>query len=151
MIYLFSDASVNKQKNKSIGCYTLIHDLKTTDFNIISVELESKSSTLAEILTIKSALTYTHKYIESKNLIIEITLYVDCMNFVNLINERQNNDRIKNHKNYELYKELFDLTSKYKTTIVWTKGHDKNDNKQEEYKKIFSKIDKTARKLSRNL
>ena len=146
-IYLFSDASCNPSKNKSIGCYTLVHSLDDNVTDIKTVELDFSSSTLAELHTIKYALQYAHK---TEN-IDEITLYVDCKNFLNLIHKRRHKDNLKKHRNYELYKELIDLVDLHKTNIVWTKGHDKKANKKENSQQIFSLIDKTARKLSRDL
>lgn len=150
-IYLFSDASCNPSKNKSVGCYTLVTDLSEKELNIQHYEMDFSSSTLAELMTIREALKYAHKQIiNANNVNIEITLYVDCKNFVDLIHTRKNKENLKTHRNYELYLELIKLVALYKTNIIWTKGHDKKEGKIEEYQKIFSILDKTARKLSRD-
>ena len=146
-IYLFSDASCNPLKKKSIGCYISVNDLSTKELNIQSHEMNFSSSTLAELTTIKEALKYAH----TQENIKEITLYVDCKNFVDLINKRKDKENLKTHRNYELYSELINLVNIYKTNIIWTKGHDKKEGKTQEYQKIFSILDKTARKLSRDI
>jgi len=156
-IYLFSDASCNPLKNKSIGCYTLVSNLDNLDIfdtNILNIqkhEMDFSSSTLAELHTIKEALKYAHSNIKyNNNDNTTITLYVDCKNFVDLIKKRKDKENLKDHRNYELYCELINLVSLYNTNIIWTKGHDKKGNKNEVYQKIFSKVDKTARELSRS-
>lgn len=150
-IHLFSDASCNPSKNKSIGCYSLVSSLISNNqqLDIQVYEMNFASSTLAELTTIREALKYAHKQIGDNK--VEITLYVDCLNFVNLINERKDKENLKTHRNYELYKELINLVSVHKTNIVWTKGHDKKEKKVEEYQKIFSILDKNARILSRDI
>ena len=149
-IYLFSDASCNPLKNKSIGCYTLVSNLDNFDTNTLNIqkyEMDFSSSTLAELYTIKEALKYAHSNINDNT---TITLYVDCKNFVDLIKKRKDKENLKDHRNYELYCELINLVSLYNTNIIWTKGHDKKGNKNEVYQKIFSKLDKIARKLARS-
>ena len=149
--YLFSDASCNPSTNKSIGCYTLIQNL-ASNLDIHIHKMDFSSSTMAELHTIREALKYTHKVIKELNVKdIEITLYVDCKNFVDLIVKRKDKENIKTHRNYELYKELIDLVAVYKTNVCWLKGHDKKDNKILDTQKIFSVIDKKARELCREL
>ena len=105
---------------------------------------------------IGTSLEYAHNKIRELLLLtekenIEITLYTDCKNFVDLITKRKDNDKIKAHRNYEFYKELFDLVAVYKTNVYWIKGHDKKDNKISPIQKIFSILDKKARQLVREI
>lgn len=172
-IYLLSDASCNPSKNKSIGCYFAITSCDSSyDVHplIQTYQMNFASSTLAELTTIREALKYAHSMFETMDTTIsnttynttynttsnttpynEITLYVDCKNFVDLIKTRQNKDNLKTHRNYELYLELINLVNMYKTNIVWTKGHDTKEGKIESYQKLFSILDKTTRNLSRKL
>lgn len=111
-IYLFSDASVNKNIKKSVGCFFIIIDnlnnyLLLTDKNFNYVIHDTTSSTQAELLTIKMALDYVNENHYSEN--IKITLYTDCLNFVNLVTKRKSNDNLKNHKNYNFYNELINI------------------------------------------
>ncbi len=150
-IYLFSDASCNPSKNKSIGCYTLVTNLDIVNLDSLDIhtyEMDFSSSTMAELMTIKQALTYAHERLVLSGQ-TSITLFTDCENFINLIQKRQHKEQLKNHTNYELYKELIDLVALHDTNIIWTKGHDKKDNKNELYQQIFSVLDKTARRLAR--
>ena len=158
-IYVFSDASCNPLKDKSIGCYTFIrNDLSVLNLDIQIHQMDFSSSTLAELNTIKVALEYSHNKIKELLLFtgkekedIEITLYTDCKNFVDLITKRKDNDKIKAHRNYEFYKELIDLIAVYKTNVCWIKGHDKKYNKISQSQKVFSILDKKARQLSREI
>ena len=153
-IYVFSDASCNPSKDKSIGCYTFIkNDLSVLNLDIQIHQMDFSSSTLAELNTIKVALEYSHNKIKElfTGKDIEITLYTDCKNFVDLITKRKDNDKIKAHRNYEFYKELIDLIAVYKTNVYWIKGHDKKDNKISQSQKIFSILDKKARQLAREI
>jgi len=142
-VYLFSDASC--QKNKiAIGCYVLLFDLDDDNLDVQQYTIYDTSSTMAELMTIREALKYAHNNIDINN--DKIHLFVDCQNFIHLIQDRVLD---KNHRNYELYKELVDLVQKCECEIVWVKGHDKKDNLTEKYQKVFRHIDKLSRKLSR--
>ncbi len=154
-IYVFSDASCNPLKNKSIGCYVFMRDdADISNLDIQIHQMNFSSSTLAELNTIKVALEYTHQKIRqlfTEKDDIEIALFTDCKNFVDLIGKRKDSDRIKTHRNYEFYKELFDLVTVYKTNVHWIKGHDKKDNKILQSQKIFSILDKKSRQLAREI
>jgi len=144
-MHIFTDSSVNNTSGKAIGSSLILNSL-TDNFSlndIQSIELNSTSSTMAELLTIKHVLSL----VDSKHNI----LYTDCENFVNLINKRQYDDKIKNHRNYNLYIELINLIDKYKTTVIWVQGHSKQVDKIETYEKIFTFVDRHARKKLREL
>lgn len=149
-MHIFTDSSVNNTSGKAIGSFLILNSLTDnfTQNDIRSIELNSTSSTMAELLTIKHVLSL----IDSKHYNLEnVYLYTDCENFVNLINKRQYDDKLKSHRNYELYIELANLIDKYKVNMVWVKGHSKQANKLETYEKIFTYIDRHARRKLREL
>ncbi|ARF11728.1 ribonuclease H [Klosneuvirus KNV1] len=142
-MHIFTDSSVNTKTKTGIGCYLILNSLddEFTQENIQTIQLNDTSSTMAELDTIKHVLIEIDKY----NLTDDIYLYTDCENFVNLIEKRQYNENLVKHTNYKEYKEIIDLVNKLKIKVIWVKGHDKQINKTEQYEKIFSVVDKTAR------
>jgi hypothetical protein len=140
-MHIFTDSSVNQTLNKAVGAYTILNNLEDP-INMKYIILESNSSTIAEMLTIRHVLNEIVKL----NLMNDHNyLYTDCDNFVKLINKRQYDDKLKSHRRYELYKELIDLIMKLRITVIWTKGHSKLEDKTERYQQIFSIVDKFAR------
>lgn len=154
-MYIFTDSSVNQQSNKAIGSYLILNNLDNGNYTDIKfIEFDSRSSTIAEFITIQ----HVFKYVESSfnqvygnySVVPPIYLYTDCENFVNLVTVRK--DKIKNtNKNYELYKYLIDTVHKYNIEVIWTHGHSKGELKTENYEVIFSLVDKHARKTLRDL
>lgn len=142
-MHVFVDSSINTKSKVGIGCYLILNTLdeEFKEENIQNIQLTDTSSTMAELETIKYVLKELDKYNHDGN----IYLYTDCENFVNLIKKRQHNENLIKHTNYEMYKEIIDLTNKLDIYIVWVKGHDKQINKTESYEKIFAVVDKTAR------
>ena len=80
-----------------------------------------------------------------------ITMYTDCENFLNLINKRQHKTKLKNHRNYDWYQKIINITNKFKIKITWVKGHSNQENKIEIYQKHFPIIDNYSRELLRYL
>lgn len=144
-MYIFCDSSVNNKSNVGIGAYLVLSDISDVkeNYDIQTIKLDGVTSTIAEFLTIR------HVLLNIKECTGEIYLYTDCQNFVNLINERQYKPNLVKHRNYELYKELIDLVEKFNVKIIWTKGHSSQDNKKENYQKIFSRVDHHAREILR--
>lgn len=145
-LYVFTDASVNKNLQKAVGGYLILDTLDVesiTDDQFNYIVMDSSSSTIAEMTTILQVLSalYTSKY--------QITLYTDCLNFVNLVRKRKDKPKLSQHRNYHLYKQLIDLSSKI--DIVWTKGHDNQNNKTQPHQTIFSLLDKAVRSYCRSL
>lgn len=70
---------------------------------------------------------------------------------MNLISKRKTDENLKNHRNYLFYKELIDFIDDNNVKVIWTKGHDKGQNKTDYHQKIFSILDKAVRKYSRDL
>lgn len=180
-ISLFSDASVNFNKATSVGCFTLVDldlnndnnsgnncnncnnnevDINNNEVDVEKLDIklivfEGTSSTMAELITIKEALEYVSLYITeqlSKQLKeVKTVVYVDCLNFVKLINQRQYEEKLKKHRNYEFYKELIDIVNSLNIEIIWSMGHIPTINQTTTQQKIFSKIDKVSRKISRKI
>lgn len=142
-MHVFTDSSVNTKTKKGIGCYLILNSLDDnfTQENIQTIQLNDTSSTIAELDTIKYVLTEIDKYNPTE----DIYLYTDCENYVNLIEKRQYDENLIKHTNYEMYKEIIDLTNKLKIKVIWIKGHSNQANKTEHYETIFAVVDKTAR------
>ncbi|QKF94326.1 ribonuclease H [Fadolivirus algeromassiliense] len=146
-MHIFTDSSVNVKYNKAIGCYLVLDDLQmkemeiTVNYNdICYLDLNSNSSTLAELETIKYILS---KYCTDNN----IYLYTDCSNIINLYNKRTYS---KSHKHAELYKILLDYINNNNINIIKVKGHSKKSDRLTIEEVIFSVVDKAARKRLRS-
>lgn len=150
-MHIFTDASGDPQTKKGIGCYLIINDLNENvkKDDIICLEFNDVTSTIAELKTINHILNYVKLKCESLGEYSEINIYTDCENFVNLIKKRQYDDKIKSHKNYVWYKEIIDLANELKINIIWVKGHSKQKNKHEIHQIIFAIVDKHCRKILR--
>uniref|UniRef100_A0A6C0CA52 RNase H type-1 domain-containing protein n=1 Tax=viral metagenome TaxID=1070528 RepID=A0A6C0CA52_9ZZZZ len=143
-MHIFTDSSV--KNNIAIGCYLIIEDLDDP-IDIKTISMISSSSTIAEMTTIHHVLVIVDMM---PNKLSHITLYTDCENFVNLIERRQYDEKLKNHRNYEFYKTLIDLVKNNNVDVKWIKGHSKKADK-DKYEMIFSLVDKQARKLVRQI
>lgn len=143
MRHIFTDTSINISKSLAVGCYYITDTLdKTTNVeDIKSITFESKSSTIAEMTTIK--------YILDNHDCEGAILYTDCKNFVDLIGVRQYDAKLIHHRNYGFYKNLIELITHNRVQVVWVKGHSKKELKVNDYDVIFSVVDKQTRKLTR--
>jgi len=151
-MYIFTDSSVDPISRKGIGCYIIMNDLNEPFIkqNIVSLEFDDTSSTVAELKTIKHILNQLDLKYDNLANNLSINLYTDCENFVNLINKRQYDQKIIKHRNYIWYEEIIKLVNELKINIIWVKGHAKMENRNEIYQKHFAIIDKQSRKLLRN-
>lgn len=146
-MHIFVDASV--RKGVAIGCYLILDKIENYDkitCQPISIQFYSNSSTIAEYMNVLHVLKYVDSL--STKPTTKITMYTDCNNLINLINERQYSDRIKKHINYSFYKEIIDLIAKYKVTLIKLEGHCKKST--DPLKIIFREVDKKSRKKARN-
>ncbi|MDQ7066839.1 MAG: RNase H family protein [Sulfurimonas sp.] len=117
MLYLFTDASVNPQKNFGYGSYLimdetqLLSDILLTD--IKSKRFEDTSSTKLELQTLLWALDE----IDTQD--TKLIIYTDCQNIIGLNNRREKleksnymsktNKQIKNHILYKKFYKKMDL------------------------------------------
>jgi len=138
---IYIDASVNQIKKIGSGVIKILFNGE----KIIENHLyeNTKSSTICEIKTLYHAL----QYIKLNNLLnVNINIYTDCQNAINLVKNRMIKQNITNSPHYELYKMTFELYDLIKPNLIKIKGHQKlNDDKYFEFKEI----DKLARKLVR--
>lgn len=85
-LYIFSDASVNKKMDKSVGSFIILDKL-TENINqnkLNYVTHNITSSTMAEMLTIRYTLNFLKlKYLSNNSINISnvknISLYTDCL------------------------------------------------------------------------
>jgi ribonuclease HI len=153
-LYIFTDASSNKRF--AVGAYAFTTNLNeelnkehifpvTSDFNLKDVT----TSTIGELETIKLVLSMIpDRYPNYLNL--NINLYTDCENFINIYKERQYKPNFSSHRNYVLYKTLIDLLNQYKVNINWTKGHNKKETILTLAQEKFKIIDIYARQMLRS-
>lgn len=151
-MYIFTDASVSPKSKKGIGCYIIMNNLDefVNKKNIICLEFDNVSSTIAELKTIEHILNQIELKYDTFSECLNITMYTDCENFVKLINKRQYDKKLKNHTNYDWYQKIIRSVNKFKINIVWVKGHSKQENKHEIYQKNFSIVDKYCRRTLRD-
>ena len=147
-MHIFTDSSVNARHNVAIGSYLFLDNIDLVDHsiknNIKHIQFNSRSSTIAEFTTINHVFQQLH-LLNLDNL--NIYLYTDCRNFVRLFNRK---DSIKtDNPNYELYMYLIDTLEKFKINVIWTKGHMTKCLQTENYQRIFSFVDKHARRTLR--
>ena len=138
---IYIDASVNHIKKIGFGVIKIMIDEKKIIENYLYEN--TKSSTICEIKTLYHAL----QYIKLNNLFnININIYTDCQNAINLLENRMIKQNIIDSPHYELYKMTFELYDLIRPNLIKIKGHQKlNDEKYFEFKEV----DKLARKLVR--
>lgn len=149
---IFTDVSVDPESRIGIGSYLFSNDLDTVDkHNIKYIKYDSTSSTMAELYTIGYVFNYLNLiYTNPLDISPSIYLYTDCRSFINLIITRR--DTIKStHRNYKLYKYLINTVEKFKINVVWTEGHPPKKLQIEKHQRIFSMVDKHARKTLRDI
>ncbi len=152
-IYLFTDGSVNPQKNIGYGAYLVVLEKEFTSSSVLS-EVEVKkftntSSTKLELETLLWALK--DKKIKNHNLII----YTDCQNIIGLKGRRErfekndyNTSKNKKIANWELYQEFYEVMDKTNCKFIKVKGHKKTKYK-DEIDKLFTLVDKASRNALR--
>ena len=164
-MHIFVDISANPQKKVSVGCYLILENLNidTTGIKdlIQSVQLTSATSTDAELELIDFVLA-TMKPQEN-----QIFLYTDCHNFHKLFTNKCYQDRFdpansrsgkagsrryaKDHHNALLYEKLLNHIRRLNLIVVKATGHSKKELQKTVEQQIFAIIDKTARKIMRNM
>ena len=152
-IKLFTDGSVNTQSKIGYGSYLLISENKLLSESINSkVELkrfEETNSTKLELQTLLWALSK----IETDG--INITIYSDSQNVINLLKRRERleqNNYISNKNkllnNFLLYKEFYKITDVISCKFVKVDGHKKAEQKND-IDWLFALVDKASRKALR--
>lgn len=146
--FLFSDASVDPQKNIGFGAYLLLRedqiDLPTKQ-SVKTKKFEDTSSTKLELETLLWALG------DSTLLNCKIVVLTDCQNIIGLQGRRErfeaNDYMSKTHKrikNHELYKEFYKITDLLNCEFIKIKGHKKQSAK-DDFDRIFTLVDRASR------
>jgi hypothetical protein len=157
MMYIFIDSSVNPTINRAIGSYLIlsdadysyINDKLYTNIDIQKFiqprlqyhDLDSNSSTSAELETAKKVLS--SDIIQNSPIEVKY-LYTDCNNLYNI-----NRSYSPDHHNAKLYDELKRLIVELNVEVIKAKGHCKQELQSDTWQKIFSIVDKNARKILR--
>jgi ribonuclease HI len=153
-IFLFTDGSVNPQREEGVGAYLLIDK---SEFS--SSELKQKikikkfyntSSTKLELETLLWALSE----VDLKN--FKTIVYTDCQNIIGLPARRDGFER-KNYmtskhkqiKNHKLYKAFFKMVDILDCKFIKVKGHKKTSVK-DEIDEVFTLVDRATRKALRD-
>lgn len=146
--YLFTDGSADTINKVGVGAYFLLSSLIDSPKKEVvkTKKFKNTSSTKLEIETLIWALTENH--LENKKVVV----YTDSQNIVGLLGRRirleKNNFISKNGKglkNKELYIRFYELFDSMDLEILKIKGH-KSFKEKNELDKIFSLVDKAARK-----
>ncbi len=152
-IYLFTDASVNPQKNIGFGAYFTLYE-EELSLNTIKPKINTKkfldtSSTKLELETLLWALQ--DEVLQNYHIVI----YTDCQNILGLESRRVGfeknayytgkNKLIKNH---ELYKDFYVIVDKLSCEFIKVKGH-KAQNQKDGIDKLFTLVDKASRNALR--
>ncbi len=170
MIHLFSDASGSPQLKIAAGAYIRVDDIALENMSrlnndklIAAVENEinysnfsSGKSTWCEINTLIEAL---QKILINYPLNKDISIYTDCQTIVYLLGSRRIKLEKKNFLNSkgvplgnaDLYRELYLITDIFNLTVIKIKGHAPASQQITIFQRIFSCIDKLARKKLRLL
>ncbi|SMG13523.1 RNase H [Marivirga sericea] len=152
---LFIDGSVNNQLKVGYGAFLLVNksEMDHTDLHqkIQIKQFENTSSTKLELQTLIWALGKLESIPE------KLIVYTDSQNIISLKDRRKGMEeknfysakgRLLNH--HELYREVFLLTDQLNCEFVKVKGHQAGLTKNET-EKIFTLVDRAARKASRSL
>ena len=145
-IHIYTDASANPQLGKGVGCFLILTpDLNDTS-NLKYVEFEHGTSTTIELLTLCHIIDSLESFVSKPYGTIHI--YTDCSNIVSLSKERTYNS---NHKLAALYDKIQNFFHDNTVDVIYVKGHQPTRMKTLEHEKIFSLVDKGARKHLRML
>lgn len=153
-LYIFIDGSVNMKTKVGYGASLFLNELENISVYKDDVRIERFENTSSTKLELQNLLLILKDYIELKN--YNIVVYTDSQNILSLLDRRQkieNNNFITLHnklfKNHTEYKEFFNLVDNCNLKIIKIKGH-KPKIKKDNIDKIFSVVDKAARKALRN-
>ena len=150
---LFTDGSVNPQKNIGFGAYLHVEENQTYEDALRkSVKVKkftNTSSTKLELEVLLWALGEMPLCDE------ELIVYTDCQNILGLHVRREkfekNNYLSKQNKliaNHELHKEFYKITDKIKCKFVKVKGH-KPKSEKDDIDRLFTLVDKASRNALR--
>ncbi len=157
-LQIFSDASFNPKTRTGICGYLLLLDLvDTIDIRTLPIKTKlykNTNCTRLEVTSIILALNAAKRMGAD----CDITLYTDCKTACELPSRRGRLEErdFKSRKtgallsNADLYLKFFKLFDELTPQIVWIKGH-KRSGEKVLTDKIFSHIDKTTRKLLREV
>ena len=152
---LFIDGSVNNQLKVGCGAALVIDEFELSEHHLkdrIKIKkFSNTSSTKLELQTLIWALNDLDDHIE------KVVIYTDSQNIVGLPARRaaleetdyhSKKGKLLNH--HELYRSFFKITDDLDCEFVKVEGHQANKNK-DDYDKIFTLVDRAARKASREL
>jgi ribonuclease HI len=153
-LLLFTDGSVNADTNTGYGAFLAISDdmdfAKAKNSDVQLKRFEETSSVKLEIQTLLWALNK----VKQQNL--NLTIFTDSQNITLLQGRRirlETNDYHsksgKRIKNFELYRQFYQLTDELECEFVKIKGH-KKTNKKDNYDKLFALVDRASRSAVRN-
>ncbi|WKV11431.1 ribonuclease HI [Marivirga harenae] len=152
---LFIDGSVNNQLKVGYGAALLLNENELFQSNlkekIVIRKFVYTSSTKLELQTLIWAIE------ELVGSVQKVVIYTDSQNIMGLPGRRktlEENDfhskkgKLLNH--HELYRAFFEITDKMHCEFVKVKGHQASENKKD-YERVFTLVDRAARKASREL
>lgn len=145
-LYIFIDGSVNTKTKVGYGASLFLNELENMSVYKDDVRIERFENTSSTKLELQNLLLILKDYIELKN--YNIIVYTDSQNILSLLDRRQKIEN-KLFKNHTEYKEFFNLVDNCNLKIIKIKGH-KPKIKKDNIDKIFSVVDKAARKALRN-
>lgn len=151
---LFTDGSVNTKLKVGYGAYLYVTDpakpLEELKPDIKLKRFENTSSTKLELEILIWALN------EIKTFSGKLKIFVDSQNIISLLARRErlekNNYYSKSGKrlaNYKLYQEFFKFQDNLNFELVKVQGH-KQSNLKNTVEKIFTLVDRAARKANRS-
>jgi len=152
-LMLFTDGSVNTQSNVGYGAYLAVSErrisLNSVRTSVKVRRFEHTSSTKLELQTLLWALN------DIQALGRKVILYTDSQNILGLQGRRvlfeQNDYRSKKNmllSNYELYQEFYRIIDHLECELVKVRGHQVS-NQKGDISKLFTLVDRTARKALR--
>jgi ribonuclease HI len=152
---LFIDGSVNNHLKIGFGAALLLSESEFSQNNlkekIVIQKFVDTSSTKLELQTFIWAI---EELVGSAQ---KVVIYTDSQNIIGLLGRRKTleendfhskNGKLLNH--HELYRAFFKITDKMNCEFVKVKGHQSSKNK-EDYERVFTMVDRAARKASRAL
>ncbi len=155
--HLLTDGSVNTQSKVGYGAYLWLQEFTdATDLlkdNVKIKRFEATSSTKLELQTLIWSLT--EHLASAHKQAIELTVYTDSQNIINLPQRRERLERDdyfsssnKQLKNHQLYQVFYSLMDRLNFNLVKVKGH--QPSKQRDLiAQHFSLVDHAARQALR--
>ncbi|WMN11016.1 RNase H family protein [Marivirga salinae] len=152
---LFIDGSVNNQLKVGCGAALVIDETQLSEIELkerIKIKkFNNTSSTKLELQTLIWALN------ELDDRVRKVVVYTDSQNIVGLPARREALEKADYHSkkgkllnHYELYSAFFKIMDDLECEFVKVEGHQASKNK-DDYDKIFTLVDRAARKASRDL